>query len=330
MFHASPKMMAHLDATSKTASTLPPDQRAFLDAAKKGDAHTLRELLAKGVPVDVREDFDMPWEQTALMHAAFGGHLEAVQVLLKAGASVSAVDKNAGDSEGGNTALHHAMHGKNPAVVEALLAAGAEVNAWSTSRNTPINHAIRENFPEAVRLLVKRGANLGSKFGKKQGRSPLVAAAEATWERVPAEVIRDFITLLLEAGADPNGTGNRSTTALSKLATARDIPNEIAIPLMEALLKAGAKPDLMDADGSTALISAVAYENPPAVRLLVKAGADVNRIFLPRHATKERTVLDMNDSDVKQKDNDEASAKRYREVSKILLAAGAKRRSELP
>src|SRR5262245_7084543 len=85
MFHASPKFTEKLEAQSKSSSTLPPDERAFLDAARTGDIEKVRELLAKGVPVDVREDFCVHYhqnEQTALMYAAGEGHLEVVRVLL--------------------------------------------------------------------------------------------------------------------------------------------------------------------------------------------------------------------------------------------------------
>src|SRR3954471_1807072 len=98
MFKASPKFVEKLEAETKTSSTLPPDQRAFLDAAKAGDIDKVREMLDKGVPVDTREDYTVDRdyyqqsEQTALMYAAGGGHLEVVRILLKAGANVNAID----------------------------------------------------------------------------------------------------------------------------------------------------------------------------------------------------------------------------------------------
>jgi ankyrin repeat protein len=117
MFHASPSFLAKLEAKSGKESKLSPDERAFMDAAKKGDVDKVREMLGKGIPVDLRADWDMPWDQTALMYAARNGHLEVLRVLLKAGASVSAADKNARDSEGANQPLHHSMASKNLAVI---------------------------------------------------------------------------------------------------------------------------------------------------------------------------------------------------------------------
>ncbi|MBW2199361.1 MAG: ankyrin repeat domain-containing protein, partial [Deltaproteobacteria bacterium] len=51
----------------------------LVDAAKKGDAHRLQELLAEGVNVNVKgKEFDL----TALMAAAGKGHIEIVRILL--------------------------------------------------------------------------------------------------------------------------------------------------------------------------------------------------------------------------------------------------------
>ena len=334
MFRASPAFLAKLDAESESASTLPPKQRAYLDAAKKGEINLVRESLAKGMPVDVREDFPtytLAEEQTALMYAGWSGHLEIVRLLLKAGANISAVDKgNASTDEGMCTALHYAAMGGNPAVIEELLNAGADVNALTTGRNTPVNFAVRNNHVEAIRLLIKRGANLSSKIDKKKAVSPLYVAFYTVENKVPAETVRDLILLLLGSGADPNGTGDREMSVLGALAVTRTMPNEILIPLMEALLKAGAKVDQLDRDGHTPLAGAAFRNNPAAVRLLVEAGADVNRVFLHRGSTVERTALDLSEVEVNVKNPLEDLVKRAREVGKILRAAGCKKRSKMP
>jgi ankyrin repeat protein len=215
-----------------------------------------------------------------------------------------------------------------------------------------LNHAIQQNNLEAARLLIKRGADVNLK-SRKRCRSPLTAAVLS---EIPATAVKDFVIFLLEAGADPNGTGDLGETALFWLVTVRKIPNAIAIPLMDLLLKAGANPNHQKPDGSgplqdggTPLLSAVLYENPPAVKILTQAGADVNRIF------KRGTVLDVNAQDMANHERDlrnlsapdqsleakaveqaikvravfEQKLQRCKGVSKILREFDAKRQTEL-
>src|SRR5258708_2635266 len=216
MFHASPKLLEKLESESKSKSTLPPDQRALLDAARTGDADKVRELLAKGVPVDVREDFCVHYvqnEQTALMYAAGAGHLEVIRLLLTAGASITAVDKNMSrEDDGAQTPLHYAARQTNIAVIEEFLNAGADVNALTTDKNTPLNKALWFNNSEGARLLVKRGTNLSSKIGRRQARSPLFVAVDAIRNDLAVESVRGLFLLLLEAEADPNGVGDTTLT----------------------------------------------------------------------------------------------------------------------
>lgn len=282
MFRASDKFLEKLEAQSKSSSTLPPDQRSFLDAAKAGDLEKVAELLAKGVPVDVREDFCLHYPQnqeTALMYAAAEGHLEMVRLLLKAGASVTAVDKNMSrEDEGAQTPLHYAARQKNVAVIEELLGSGADVNALSTGRKTPLVAALWRGNAEAVRLLAGRGTNLGSKIGRKQPYSPLYAAVDAVRNDVPPETAAELFTLLLEAGADPNGVADANMTTVFPLASEEKWPEELAAQMLEKLLKTGAKADWADKFGNVPLESAVFRLKPKAVKLLLAAGADVNRV----------------------------------------------------
>jgi len=363
MFRASEKLLQKLEAETTTESRLPADHRAFLDAAIAGDLDKVKQLLAKGVQVDVREDF-APTEyyeqsgQTALMYAAVGGHVEVVRVLLKAGANVNAIDKMRSREYGGEkSALHYAAQQPNVAVVEELLNAGADVNALTKNIQnrgyTPLIYALQRGHRDIAQLLIKRGTNLTSKVGKKQAMSPLCAVLDSR-EDVPDETVRDLFLMLLDAKADPNSTGDANQTALFGLAgTDCDNPNnlsvEIANVLLEKLLKAGAKPDWMEKFESRPLESALIRKNPGAVQLLLKAGADVNQLY------KRGTALDIVERDIqlceenvknlksgpKHEDpkraetvnkaiaTHEGKLQRCQEIEEILRKAGAKKKSEL-
>jgi ankyrin repeat protein len=309
------------------------DERALIRAAKEtGDCAEARRLLAAGVGVDIRDGHNMPWNQTPLMLAAHNGFLELAQILLAAGASVSAVDKNAGESEGEHEALHHAVLGQNRAVVEAILDAGADINALTDEGNTPLNMAIRRGDLELVKVIVRRGAAV-TKFGRKRYRPPLYVAAET---EMPSVARRAIIEFLLKAGADPNAIGSRGDTTLKKLAAVRDVDDEDALACLAALIRAGAK-DLPDKNGWAGLHFATCFGNLRAALMLIEAGSNVNQISkigTPVDLASERVEnARRNLTEANQLGWDRAGAERDLQVSEELVrqlrARGGKRQAEL-
>lgn len=86
------------------------EDRALIQATRKGDLRTVERLLKKGVDVNARSERD--W--TVLMEVAFEGHADVVKVLLDKGA-----DPNA-ESRRGLTALMAAARNGHPDVVKLL------------------------------------------------------------------------------------------------------------------------------------------------------------------------------------------------------------------
>lgn len=124
-----------------------------------------------------------------LVHAAAGGNLEDVWVLLTSGAQI-----NEADGEGW-TALHAAAARRQPQIVEALLAAGADPNVADAAGFTPLLNAAGPGDPASVQALIGAGADVAVAH-PTYGWSPLSRAAE--WDN------SDVLILLLRAGADPN------------------------------------------------------------------------------------------------------------------------------
>jgi ankyrin repeat protein len=140
-------------------------------AAARNDVAALRQLLEDGHEADERGD---SW--TALIWAARSGSIEAINLLLDSGADV-----NLPGSTGDN---------------------------WDA---TPLQHAILERQPAAVRVLLDRGADLNRGPGPGS-LAPLVLAAGDT---DPA-----ILKLLLAHGADPSVEDENGATPLSRAISA--------------------------------------------------------------------------------------------------------------
>lgn len=100
----------------------------------------------------------------ALRDAAAGGHLEIVELLLKAGADVNAAEDN------GWTALHGAASAGQRLAAERLLKAGARCDVAATCGWRPIHAALWYKRPDLVALLLERGAKVDAFAAAALGR----------------------------------------------------------------------------------------------------------------------------------------------------------------
>lgn len=91
------------------------EDAALIASARTGHAGTVRDMIASGANVNVKEEHG----NTALIEAARNGHDDVVRTLLAAGADFKA--KN----DDGKTALMLAAQGGHEDVVRALREAGA-------------------------------------------------------------------------------------------------------------------------------------------------------------------------------------------------------------
>lgn len=140
-------MLASCGASSKSKQGASDE---FFQAALDGNLEVIKKDL---------EQFDVNSRDkdntTALMYAAFNGHMEVAQLLLKEGADVNLVnDLN-------RNALMFASTSPSPAMVKLLLDAGGDFNLADSVENwTPFLFAAGEGLVENMQLLKDAGADV--------------------------------------------------------------------------------------------------------------------------------------------------------------------------
>ncbi len=128
--------------------------RELIRAAKHGDMTAVTALTAMGADVNTRE----PDTGNSSLHAAaWQGSVQAVEVLVKAGAAVNATNHQ------GLTALMTAASEGHLEVVRFLLSKGAGVDAVNRAGHTALWLAIRRGRETIAQILRDAGAAMPEK-----------------------------------------------------------------------------------------------------------------------------------------------------------------------
>lgn len=235
---------------------------------------------------------------TPLMHAAAFGSVEAVKILLDAGA-----DPKAQDPRGG-TALHYGAWDVER--VRLLVAKGADVNAASKAGRTPIlSAASSPSGAGAMKFLLDHGAD--PKARDRAGFNLLIPAAAAD---------ASLAGLLIDKGLDLKLSADEG--GFTPLHIASGAGN---LPSAKLLLSKGANPNAANTFGGkvkygdiqlkgiTPLMLASTLGTPEMVNTLLDAGANVNAQDV-RGMTPLMYALSTENQNVA--------------VAKVLIARGAK------
>ena len=167
----------------------------LIDAAKQGDARTIRALIADGVDVDARH----PDGSTALLWAAYRSDVATVRILLAAGADLN----HANDY--GETPLSVVCQNRDNHLVRVLLDAGADPNTAKSTGETVLMTAVRIGHLGIVEALLARGAEVGARETRK-GQSALAWAVAGQHLAIARA--------LIVAGANVNAASRSGATAL--------------------------------------------------------------------------------------------------------------------
>ena len=206
---------------------------SLIKAIQDGKVKAAARALKDGANVNAREDNKMG--NTALILAIANDHKATVNLLLKAGASVLAVNNdddsvllmavainnnelvqrlledpgvrdqflNQANNVGQTPLISAAKQGNGP-LVKILIDAGADVNAKDNTGNTSFTYAIREGSAEIARILIDAGADVNAK--NNVGYTALLYAAMNGYTKI--------VQLLLDKGADVNATKTDGSTPL--------------------------------------------------------------------------------------------------------------------
>jgi uncharacterized protein len=173
----TPAMEALYEGDVGKAEELFPTDPTIFEAAAFGRSDRLTELLAaQPTAVHGRASDDF----TPLHLAAFFGHVDAVEVLLEAGADLEAEATNTFVRQ--VRPLHSAVASRNLECCRMLIAAGADVNVKQGDGFTPLMEAAQVGDAMLVRLLLDAGADVAAR--RADGTTAEVLARNGGHEEV--------------------------------------------------------------------------------------------------------------------------------------------------
>ena len=247
---------ALLTLTLKLLLTWSDPMAPIHDAARRGDAETLRRLLAEGVSpnaVDIDDDPDNdieePLRQTPLHVLLISGNnmsgrVACFKLLRDAGANLDATDSVARR----HTALHYAAVNGDATIVSLLVEAGANVNAADSDGCTALHFVPSTRALACVEVLLAAGASVNAR--NVSGRTTFDAALSNNKRRwwplflragaqIPGYPSHPYILRVRNAGGFKKYEQQHLARITAILAPTPRLPPEMVRKIVEFWLHAG-------------------------------------------------------------------------------------------
>ncbi|NXV94493.1 CSKI2 protein, partial [Calonectris borealis] len=245
-------------------------EQELIQAVKNGDIPGVQKLVAKikaskskllGSAKRLNVNYQDADGFSALHHAALGGSLDLISLLLEAQATVDIKDSN------GMRPLHYAAWQGRMEPVRVLLRAAASVNMASLDGQIPLHLSAQYGHYEVSEMLLQHQSN--PCLINKAKKTPLDLACEFGRLKVAQLLLNSHLCVALLEGQSKDATDPNYTTPLHL--AAKNGHKEI----IRQLLKAGIEINKQTKTG-TALHEAALYGKTEVVRLLLEGGVDVN------------------------------------------------------
>uniref|UniRef100_A0A8B9Q3U4 Caskin-2 n=1 Tax=Apteryx owenii TaxID=8824 RepID=A0A8B9Q3U4_APTOW len=245
-------------------------EQELIQAVKNGDVPGVQKLVAKikaskskllGSAKRLNVNYQDADGFSALHHAALGGSLDLIALLLDAQATIDIKDSN------GMRPLHYAAWQGRVEPVRVLLRASASVNMASLDGQIPLHLSAQYGHYEVSEMLLQHQSN--PCLVNKAKKTPLDLACEFGRLKVAQLLLNSHLCVALLEGQSKDATDPNYTTPLHL--AAKNGHKEI----IRHLLKAGIEINKQTKTG-TALHEAALYGKTEVVRLLLEGGVDVN------------------------------------------------------
>lgn len=197
------------------------NERMLFVAIEKGDYETVKQMLDAGVDINAFYRFK---SATPLSCAIYNDHREIMQLLLERGADVRGYVSSTQKYYLHSYFVQATANGDLP-LMEYLHNWGAPINSIqdvyaSYPRNALLSMPLGSRGLEICRYLVAQGINVN--YRANDGTTPLMYVSHTY---TSFDVRREFLKILLDAGADPHLKDKTGHTAIDYCLKNNDLEN---------------------------------------------------------------------------------------------------------